>query len=267
MSSDPKSPGELLKYLPAVFHEDLFLADYLSAFEQILIGASDPPLRSLEATIAGISSYFNPQEAPEEFLPWLAGWMAFGMRADLTVHLQREFLARVISLYKKRGTPDSLKKLLRIFTGAEPTILEGDDMADTTNPAWGYWNVAEGYQKWAGVKADGTPDDKGDGKPEHAFGVLLSFMDKQGGADRTAPEIQRKVAIAHALIELEKPAHTIFYLVPVFPSLRLPDYPAEKREKEPDPKAHSRIGFDTLLGVRPTKPSESPKKGEPDAAG
>src|ERR1051325_2095989 len=127
MSSDPKSPGELLKYLPAVLHEDRFLADYLSAFEQTLTGPSAPPLRSLEATIAGIARYFNPQEAPEEFLPWLAGWMAFGMRADLRVGLQREFLAQVISLYKKRGTPEILRKLLKIFTGAEPTILEGDD--------------------------------------------------------------------------------------------------------------------------------------------
>src|SRR5690348_13573598 len=128
MSSDPKPSGELIKYLPSVFHEDPFLADYLSAFEQILVGSGDPHLRSLEAIIAGISSYFNPKEAPEEFLPWLAGWMAFGMRADLTVRLQREFLAQVISLYKKRGTAESLRKLLKIFTGAEPTILDGDDL-------------------------------------------------------------------------------------------------------------------------------------------
>jgi phage tail-like protein len=242
MSSDPKPSGELMKYLPAVFHEDLFLAEYLAAFEQILVGASAPHLRSLEAIIAGIASYFDPKEAPEEFLPWLAGWMAFGLRADLTVGLQRKFLAQVISLYKKRGTAESLRKLLKIFTGAEPTILEGDDLADTSHPAWNYWNVDDGFKQWA------------DGKPEHAFGVLLSFMDEKGGADRTAPEIQRKLAIAYALIELEKPAHTIFYLVPVFPSLTLPNFSAAGREAgQTDSKAHSRIGFDTLLGVRRTK--------------
>ena len=255
MSRDPKSTGELMQYLPAVFHEDPNLDDYLRAFEQILVGASDPHLRSLEATIAGISNYFNPKEAPEEFLPWLAGWMAFGMRADLTVHLQREFLAKVISLYKKRGTMEGLRKLLKIFTGAEPTILEGDDLANKDHPAWGYWNTAEGYQKWAGVKADGTPDTKGDGRPEHAFGVLLSFMDEKGGADRSAPEIARKEAIAYALIEREKPAHTMFYLVPIFPSLKLPKFSEKEREAgQTDSEAHSRIGFDTLLGVRTTKP-------------
>src|SRR5258707_8643747 len=131
MSSDPKPPGELMKYLPSIFHEDKLLAEYLSAFLKILVGPGDSHLLSLEAIIAGSSRYFSPKDAPEEFLPWLAGWMAFGLRADMSVSLQREFLARVISLYKKRGTPDSLKELLRIFTGGEPAILEGDALART----------------------------------------------------------------------------------------------------------------------------------------
>ena len=41
MSSDPKPAGELMKYLPAVFSEDPFLAEYLSAFEKILVGADE----------------------------------------------------------------------------------------------------------------------------------------------------------------------------------------------------------------------------------
>jgi phage tail-like protein len=240
MSSDPKPFGELMKYLPSVFHGDPFLAKYVSAFEQILVGSNDPRLRSLEAIIADIARYFRPEVAPEEFLPWLAGWMAFGMRADLTAELQREFLTRVISLYKRRGTAESLRTLLKIFTGAEPTILEGDDLADKNHPAWNYWNVDDGFKRWD------------NGKPEHAFGVLLSFMDEKGGANKAAPEIQGKLKIAYALVELEKPAHTIFYLVPVFPSLRLPSFSAEGREAgQTDPKANSRIGFDTLLGARP----------------
>ena len=50
---------------------------------------------------------------------------------------------------------------------------------------------------------------------------------------------------------MEKPAHTIFYLVPIFPSLRLPDFSAEGRARgQKDPKARGRLGFDTMLGVR-----------------
>lgn len=237
MSSNPKPPGEMINYLPSIFHEDRYLVEYLSAFEKILIGSGNTPVRSLEAIIADIARYFNPKEAPEEFLPWLAGWMAFGMRADLSVGLQREFLTQVISLYKLRGTPESLRRLLKLFTGAEPTILEGDDLDKTDN---GDWNVDDGYKRWVG-----------DGKPEYAFGVLLSFMSAEGATYRTASEIESKLSIASALIELEKPAHTIFYLVPVFPSLRLPKFSSEGREAgQTDADARSRLGFDTMLGTR-----------------
>jgi phage tail-like protein len=238
MSSNAKLPGEMMKHLPALFHEDKFLVEYLSAFEKVFLGPGDAQLRSLEATIAGIARYFNPKEAPEEFLPWLADWMAFGLRADLSVGLQREFLTHVISLYKKRGTPESLRKLLKLFTGAEPTILEGDDL---DQPNHKDWNVADGFQKWQ----------KEDGKPEHAFGVLLSFTGSHEQADNPASEIARKLSIAAALIDLEKPAHTIFYLVPIFPSLKLPDFSAAERAAgQKDPAARSRLGFDTMLGVR-----------------
>jgi phage tail-like protein len=242
MASDPKPTGEMLKYLPAVFQEDLFLVEYLSAFEKILLGSGDIELRSLEATIADIARYFTPKKAPEEFLSWLAGWMAFGLQADLSVGVQREFLKNVISLYKLRGTPESLRRLLKLFTGAEPTILEGDDLDQPNNTDW---NVADGYKKWA------AGSDKEEAKPEHAFGVLLSFLGSHEQANNPTSEIARKLSIAYALIDLEKPAHTIFYLIPIFPSLKLPKYPTgERADAEKDTTARSRLGFDTMLGVR-----------------
>jgi hypothetical protein len=41
--------------------------------------------------------------------------------------------------------------------------------------------------------------------------------------------------IARALIDLEKPAHTFYELVPIFPSMRI--------------GWHSTVGVDTLLGT------------------
>jgi len=253
MSSDPKPPGELMKYLPSIFHEDKLLAEYLSAFEKILFGEADSHLLSLESIIAASARYFSPKDAPEDFLPWLASWMAFGLRADMSVALQREFLSRVISLYKKRGTPDGLKELLRIFTGGEPTILEGDDLALTDNKEW---KEAGAFQKW-----------KSDEKPEHAFAVLLSFMKASQHEARRSTDIDRKITIAFALIDLEKPAHTLFYLVPVFPSMRLPKFSTEGRETQTDSDARSTIGVDTLLGVRPEPQQVLRKKGALDGSG
>ena len=245
----------MLSYLPSIYHDDKFLAEYLSAFDRILIGSEGTHPRSLEEIIAGIASYFNPMDAPEEFLPWLSEWMAFGLRADLSVELQRKFLSQVISLYKMRGTPESLRRLILTFTGAVPTILEGDDLANTGNADW---KVKEGYKKWADV----------DGKPEHAFGVLLSFISEEGQSDESAPEIQRKTAIAYALIDLEKPAHTIFYLVPIFPSMKLPTFSSQGRaDKKIDLEARSRIGSETLLGARREAQTTVNKKGKGNTDG
>src|SRR5213083_1269788 len=104
MSGDSKPSGELMKYLPSIFHEDKFLAEYLSAFEKILVGSEGTHPSSLEAIIAGLAGYFDPKLTPEEFLPWLSEWVALGLRADLPVKVQRDFLAQVISLYKLLGT-------------------------------------------------------------------------------------------------------------------------------------------------------------------
>ncbi|MEM7557194.1 MAG: hypothetical protein AAF378_24520, partial [Cyanobacteria bacterium P01_A01_bin.84] len=76
------------QYLPTVLQEDDFLDQFLLAFEKILSGQSktsskeqiitketqNPP--GLEEIIDNIHLYFNPQQTPEEFLPWLANWVA-----------------------------------------------------------------------------------------------------------------------------------------------------------------------------------------------
>ena len=126
--------SSLLQYLPAIYRdrEEPFLGDFLLAFEQLLFGLDDgaratgaPP--ALEQTIAGIASYFDPEQTPSNFLSWLASWTAFSLRADLTSQKQREFLANIISLYRYRGTKKNLVDLLTIFS-ITPTVTE--EMAD-----------------------------------------------------------------------------------------------------------------------------------------
>ena len=173
-------------YLPAIFREDPFLGQYLWAFEQVLLG--------LEQEIGALAKVFDPMEAREEFLPWLSSWVAFTLRSDLETSQQRAFLARIIPLYRRRGTKKNLQDLLSIFTTGVPNIVE--------------------------------PDDTG---PPHHFGITLRLT----GA---APEIlQRQIAIAHALIDLEKPAHTTYELDLSFPTMQI--------------GVTSHIGVDTLLGT------------------
>jgi phage tail-like protein len=123
--------SQLLQYLPAIYTEALeespFLDAYLQAFEQVLLGRPDAthlPAEGLEQTIAGLDRFVDPARAPEEFLPWLAGWVALSLRADLSPKQQREFIANMVQLYRRRGTKASLQRLLQIFTTLTPTITE-----------------------------------------------------------------------------------------------------------------------------------------------
>lgn len=185
-ASVSQSAQRLPSYLPAIYRDDPFLGRYLWAFEQVLL--------DLEQQIGDLATLFDPAETRDDFLPWLSSWVAFTLRADLALPQQRAFIARIIPLYRRRGTKQNLQDLLSIFTRGIPTISE--------------------------FGADDAP---------HTFHITMRLP-------HAAPEVlQRQTAIAHALIELEKPAHTDFLLDLLFPSMQI--------------GKSSTIGVDTLLGT------------------
>jgi phage tail-like protein len=204
--STPRSALRLPSLLPAIYREDPFLGQYLWAFEQFLVG--------LEKRVDTLDRLFDPARTDEEFLPWLSSWVAFTLRNDLDVTKRRDFLAKVIPLYRKRGTVESLKKLIAIFTSAVPEISE-----ETT--------------------AESGP---------HFFRVIIVLP---RDTDPRAPI--RQGAIARALIELEKPAHTTYLLDVRSPSMQIGHF-ADDGEKI----GFSTVGVDTLIGVIPPDPPPSP---------
>jgi len=109
----------LPSYLPAIYRDDPFLGRYLWAFEQVLL--------ELEQRIGSMATLFDPAETRDDFLPWLSSWVAFTLRADLDSTQQRAFIARIIPLYRRRGTKQNLQDLLSIFTRGVPTITESGD--------------------------------------------------------------------------------------------------------------------------------------------
>jgi phage tail-like protein len=193
--SATETAQRLLALLPAIYSEDPFLGQYLAPFEQTL--------GDLEQRIDTIAQFFDPMTPVQdpEFLPWLASWMAFTLRADLDRDKQRAFLANVIPLYRSRGTKGNLQNLLSIFTrgttGAPPIVTENQTDSGAEAPHFFHVKIA---------LARGTPD-------------FLLTQD----------------AIAKALIELEKPAHTTYTLETVFPTMQVGKF--------------STVGIDTLLGT------------------
>ena len=195
----------LMQYLRAMYQEDPFLCQFLLAFEKLLLGRKENPdicPFGLEEIIDTIHTFFNPgpdnlpeDRTPVEFLSWLASWVALTLREDWDENEKRRLLSRIVPLYQKRGTKEGLRDLLHTYTGLKVEISE-------------YLQPLQiGSCSTVGV------DTIIGGAPPHYFLVKLYL----------APTdlVERKQLIARAIIELEKPAHTIYDLIVIVPTMQI----------------------------------------------
>lgn len=184
------------QYLPTVLQEGDFIGKFLLAFEKILSGQNKtyrkgeiitketPNLRGLEEIIDSIHIYFNPQQTPKEFLPWLANWVALSLKNDWTEAAKIEFIQQIVGLYRYRGTKAGLEKILGIYlknSGFRETVKIFDQFKNFPN----------------------------------YFQVQLTLNDSD-------PEKYWKEAkIAKAIIDIEKPAQTFYSLKILVPTMQL----------------------------------------------
>ncbi len=174
-----------LDYLPAAFREDPFAGRFLLAFEALFTGVGDH--KGLEQTIGRISDYLDPQTTPEEFLPWLAGWVSLSLRADWDQDTKRGFIREIVPLYRQRGTLAGLQRMLEIY------LRPLDDEV---------------------TREDVVIFDEFDEVP-HFFEVQLTRSDANPTRLRATQEIAR------AIIDREKPAHTFYAVKVVIPTMHL----------------------------------------------
>jgi phage tail-like protein len=109
-----------LRYLPAVYQEDPtsreFLERFLSIFETIFY--------NIETEISNIFRYFDPDTVPQDFLTWLASWLNVALEEGWQEDKKRQFIREAYELYKQKGTPSGIERLIEIYTGKKPELLE-----------------------------------------------------------------------------------------------------------------------------------------------
>ncbi|MCA9981697.1 MAG: phage tail protein I [Anaerolineales bacterium] len=107
-----------INYLPAIYHTD-FVSRFLAMLEAILM--------PVEWTVGSFDLFLHPRSAPTEFLPWLANW--FGLTFDPTwsEEKQRLFLQEAHQIFARRGTKWALSRVLEIYTGRTPEIIDLDE--------------------------------------------------------------------------------------------------------------------------------------------
>lgn len=109
-----------LRYLPAIYQEDPvsreFLERFLSLFESLYF--------DLETEISRLFRYFDPAATPSGFLPWLASWLDVALEEQWPEQKKRLLITEAYQLFRIKGTAAGIKRLLEIYTGKAPGILE-----------------------------------------------------------------------------------------------------------------------------------------------
>ncbi|MEU6535397.1 phage tail protein [Streptomyces sp. NPDC047000] len=201
-----------LDHLPAVFRQDPFAGRFLLAFEAVLTGRDD--VEGLEQLVDRSADWIDPLTTGEDFLPWLAGWVALSLRADWDTETKRGFIREVVPLYQQRGTLAGLRRILEIYLRPLDDAVTRDDVV-----------VLDTFET-----------------PAHYFQVQLTL------SDADPARLRRVQETARAIIDREKPAHTFYALKVVVPTMRLVS--EELREREGGVPELLILGRNTVLGTR-----------------
>ena len=112
--------------LPQIYRKsdspDGFLERYLGIFQTLY--------EEVEDEIDRISDRFDPDCAESGFLEWLADWLDISDCSVWEEEKLRKLLLSAVSLYRGRGTKDSLSRAIELYTGEKPFILEGFTLRD-----------------------------------------------------------------------------------------------------------------------------------------
>jgi len=153
------------------------MGQFLLIFESIL--------KPIENSIGNLALYFDPLMTSESLLPWLATWVDLALDTTWPEKRRRELVKSATELYRWRGTKRGLSEYLRIYTGSMPEISEyipGMRLDQETEL---------GINTRLGSSGTG-----------HHFTVTLE-LDESSEVD---------VNTVKAIIETQKPAHTVYTL-------------------------------------------------------
>lgn len=121
----PRDQSNWLKYLPAIYADDEFLGRYLLIFESIM--------SPIIWTIDSFDLYLSPDTAPQAWLAWMASWFDLLLIPELPLDRQREIMRQAGWLFMRRGTPAGLQRLLELYFGVIPEIIEDEPCHFTVN--------------------------------------------------------------------------------------------------------------------------------------
>lgn len=109
-----------IQYLPQIYAENQdFLKRYLAIFQTVF--------DDLEGIVDNMPEVYVPTKTKTSFLNTLNEWLPIDSFQYFTEEQKRNLLKNYHELNQKRGTKEGLIKLITLFTGEEPLIVELKD--------------------------------------------------------------------------------------------------------------------------------------------
>ncbi|MGW3668121.1 phage tail protein [Streptomyces sp. NPDC005141] len=167
----------LLELLPDIYSAEPRAAAFLDRFLALASG----PLTDLDAAAADRHLLLDPAGAPPEFLPWVASLVGLTLDGRWPEQARRMMIAEAVDLFRARGTVAGLTRMLEIYLGLKPVLVERfrfRGLGDAAGPQF--------------IAASGTFADYA-----HRFSVVVPG---------TLSDEQRET-VRH-LLEVHRPAHT-----------------------------------------------------------
>jgi phage tail-like protein len=233
-----------LRFLPAIYSRDdtsrVFLERALAVFERVLDTESqlidDLPVLFDASAVAD-------EEPHPTWLEWLAGWVDAALREQWPDALRRDVIARAFAGHGRRGTLESVRRAVALYTGATPFI----DELGTAGPwslgvsaSLGFDTVLASAAAQGAVVGTTALVDRSHLIGEEELGapafddVAHRFAVQVYAAELTGPDPLDRV---REVLDREKPAHTTYHLCAIEPRMRV--------------GFQARVGIDAVVGGPP----------------
>jgi phage tail-like protein len=213
-----------------------------------LLSLTENPLRDLDSLIENVVRLFDPAAAPAgehpAWLSWLAAWLDFDLTDRWSEAETRELVARAFQLYGTRGTIEGLRRYLKLYAGVDARISE--PAAATRLWALGVTStlgfttaLAPGSADGAVLDATATLDASHLTRGEHFGATLFEDVAHRFCVDVYCADLRHPGTLddVRAVLDREKPAHTMYSLRVIAPALRV--------------GVQAQLGIDTIVGSGP----------------
>ncbi len=121
-----RSPHPIGEQLPAVYAEDRFVQGFTGALDEVLA----PVLSTLD----NFAGYLDPAVAPEDFVGWLAHWVALRVDESWSPAQLRQLVTRSVELHRWRGTQRGLAEHVQLLTGGAVEVTDSGGVAASPQP-------------------------------------------------------------------------------------------------------------------------------------